>query len=72
MAGEIDKAKGQAKKAIGKVIRNPRLEREGKRDQAVGTVKDKVSKLKRAVEAELQELKDDLKGAPAKGGGGRP
>jgi uncharacterized protein YjbJ (UPF0337 family) len=60
MAGEVDKVKGQAKEAVGKVIGNPRLEREGKRDQAVGAVKDKVSKIKRAVEDKIDELEDDL------------
>ena len=69
MAGEIDKAKGQAKEAIGKVIGNPRLEREGKRDQAVGAVKDKVHKIGRAIEGELDDINDRLKGTPAKSGG---
>jgi uncharacterized protein YjbJ (UPF0337 family) len=60
MAGEVDKLKGQAKQAVGKVTGNPRLEREGKRDQAVGAVKDKLSKIKRAVKDEIDELGDDL------------
>lgn len=64
MAGEVDKLKGQAKEAIGKAVGNPRLEREGKRDQAVGAAKDKVSKIKRVVVDKI----DELKGAMNRGG----
>ena len=36
MAGKMDKAKGKAKEAVGHAVGNRRLEREGKRDQAIG------------------------------------
>jgi uncharacterized protein YjbJ (UPF0337 family) len=67
MAGHIDKAKGRAKEAIGKAIGNPRLEREGKRDQAVGTVKEKASKLKRAVEDKIDEKLDEVEDGDDRG-----
>lgn len=58
MAGEVDKLKGRAKEAIGRAVGNRRLEREGKRDRTVGAVKDKISKVERAVEDKLEKAKD--------------
>ena len=58
MAGKVDKAKGHAKEAIGRAVGNKRLEREGKRDQVVGDVKDKAHKLKKAVESKIDETLD--------------
>jgi uncharacterized protein YjbJ (UPF0337 family) len=55
MAGKLDKAKGRAKEAIGHAVGNPKLEREGKRDQAVGEVKDKVHQVKKQVEHEVDK-----------------
>jgi len=60
MAGHVDKAKGRAKEVIGKALGNKRLEREGKRDQAVGAVKENASKLKRRVEEKIDEALDPL------------
>jgi uncharacterized protein YjbJ (UPF0337 family) len=60
MAGRVDKAKGAAKEAIGKAVGNRRLEREGKRDRAVGAVKEQVAKIKRAVENKIDEGLDEL------------
>jgi uncharacterized protein YjbJ (UPF0337 family) len=67
MAGHIDKAKGRAKEAIGKAVGNRSLEREGKRDHAVGAVKEKVSKLERAVEDKIDEKLDELEGDDDRG-----
>jgi uncharacterized protein YjbJ (UPF0337 family) len=58
MAGEVDKLKGRAKEAIGKAVGNRRLEREGKRDRAVGAVKGEISKLEHAFEGKLDKAKD--------------
>jgi uncharacterized protein YjbJ (UPF0337 family) len=55
MAGKVDKAKGRAKEAIGRAVGNKSLEREGKRDQMVGEVKDKAHKLKKGVENKIDE-----------------
>jgi uncharacterized protein YjbJ (UPF0337 family) len=60
MSGKIDKAKGRAKEAIGKAIGNPKLEREGKIDRAVGAVKEKATEIKRAVEHKIDETIDEL------------
>lgn len=63
MAGEVDKLKGRAKEAIGKAVGNRRLAREGKRDRAVGAVKDKISKIEHAVEDKIEEKLDEAKDA---------
>jgi len=60
MAGHVDKAKGRAKEVIGKALGNKHLEREGKRDQAVGAVKENAAKLKRRVEDKLDETLDPM------------
>lgn len=63
MAGKVDKAKGRAKEAIGRAVGNKSLEREGKRDQAIGAVKDTAHKVKKAVENKIddtiEEFEDD-------------
>lgn len=40
-----DKAKGKAKEALGNLTGNDKLKREGKADQAKGTVKGAASKV---------------------------
>ncbi len=45
MAGTGDKLKGKVKQATGILIGDKQLEREGKLDKAVGTVKETVSKV---------------------------
>jgi uncharacterized protein YjbJ (UPF0337 family) len=45
MAGEIDKAKGSAKKAVGELTDNEDLKHEGEIDQASGKVKEAVEKV---------------------------
>jgi uncharacterized protein YjbJ (UPF0337 family) len=60
MSGKVDKIKGHAKEAVGKAVGNRKLEREGKRDQAVGEAKDKFSKIKRAVEDKVDEKLDEM------------
>ena len=60
MAGQVDKAKGRAKEAIGRAVGNKSLEREGKRDRMVGAVKDKAHKLKKTVERKIDETLDEM------------
>lgn len=60
MSGKLDKAKGHVKEAVGKAIGDKHLEREGRRDRAVGEVKDRASKLKRRVEKEVDEKLDEM------------
>jgi uncharacterized protein YjbJ (UPF0337 family) len=45
MAGEADKAKGRAKKAVAELTDNKDLKREGEIDQASGKVKDVTEKV---------------------------
>ena len=53
MSGEFDKLKGEAKEAVGDATGNESLEAEGKKDQAVGTVKDKVDDAKDTITRRL-------------------
>ena len=45
MNGTLDKAKGRLKEAAGAITNDDKLRREGKLDQAVGTVKDAAEKI---------------------------
>jgi uncharacterized protein YjbJ (UPF0337 family) len=58
MADEkIDDLKGRAKEAAGDLTGNDDLEREGKKDQAGASVKDKVNKVADAVKDKVDDLK---------------
>ncbi len=57
MAGTMDKAKGKAKEAVGKVTGDRRTEAEGKTDQVKGDVKDAARDVKESV----KDTADDLK-----------
>ena len=60
MAGTADNLKGKAKEAVGDVTDDRDLQREGKTDQAAGTVKDKASDAKEWVEDKVDDVKDKL------------
>ena len=60
MAGQVDKAKGRAKEALGRAVGNKSLEREGKRDRMIGAVKDKAHKVKKAVERKIDDKLDEI------------
>ena len=60
MAGNLDKAKGRVKEAAGALTDDPALKREGKIDQAAGSVKEGVEK---AVDA-VKNAVTGKKGAP--------
>ncbi|MFK0017067.1 CsbD family protein [Streptomyces sp. NPDC091027] len=47
--GGMDKAKGKAKEAVGKVTGNDRMKAEGKMDQAKGKAKEAVSDAKESL-----------------------
>lgn len=49
MSGEMDKAKGRVKEAVGALADDERLKREGKVDQAAGAVKSGAEKVVDAV-----------------------
>jgi uncharacterized protein YjbJ (UPF0337 family) len=58
MGEKIDKAKGHAKEAVGDLTDNERLEREGKLDQAGGTVKGAAERAKDNVDETVDAAKD--------------
>lgn len=50
MAGQIDKAKGKVKKAVGELTGNQKLKNEGTIDKVVGNVKSGVDKVKKVLQ----------------------
>lgn len=58
MSGKADEMKGRVKEAAGDLTDNERLEKEGKKDQAVGKAKQKVEKGKEKIDEFLDDLKD--------------
>ena len=61
MSGKMDKVLGKAKEAVGDVTDNGKLQRDGKADQAVGTMKDKAGKAKGWVEDKVDDVKAKAK-----------
>ena len=45
MSGNVDKAKGRVKEAVGALTGDSKLKREGKIDQAAGNAKDTADKV---------------------------
>ena len=60
MSGTMDKAKGRIKEAAGALTDDNSLRREGKVDQAVGTVKDAAQKTKDAAEKVVGKVRDTV------------
>lgn len=60
MSGTTDDLKGRAKEAAGDLTGNTDLEREGKVDQATGSVKDAAEDAKDWVEEQVDKVKDKL------------
>lgn len=50
MAGEMDKAKGSIKKAVGELTGDKKLKHEGSIDKLAGHVKSGVNKVKKVLE----------------------
>ena len=61
MSGKMDDMKGRAKEAVGDLTGDKDLKREGKADQAAGSIKDKVGKAKDWVEDKIDDVKDKAK-----------
>ena len=57
MGEKIDKAKGHAKEAAGDLTGNKSLEREGKMDQAGGSVKGAAKRAKDEVDESVDAVK---------------
>jgi len=60
VAGTADEMKGKAKEAVGDLTDDDELKREGKVDQAAGSIKDRVSDAKDWVEDKVDDVKDEL------------
>ena len=58
MSGTTDDLKGRTKEAVGDLTDNDEMRREGKADQAAGTVKDKAQDAKDWVEDKVDDVKD--------------
>lgn len=58
MGKNIDEIKGRAKEAVGDVIDDPDLEREGKIDRVSGQVKDKAEQLKDKADDVVDRVKE--------------
>ena len=58
MSGDVDKAKGHVKQAVGELTDDDELEREGKIDELAGRAKDVADKAKDAI----GDAKDKLTG----------
>jgi uncharacterized protein YjbJ (UPF0337 family) len=56
----MDDAKGKMKEAAGVVAEDEDLEREGKRDRAGATVKEKIEGVKDKLEEAVDKAKDKL------------
>ena len=54
MAGKTDELKGRVKEAVGILVDNPKLKREGKLDQEVG-------KIKKAANEVISKVRDSVK-----------
>lgn len=60
MAGTEDEIKGKAKEAVADLTDDEELKREGKADQAAGSVKEKLGDAKDWVEDRVDDVKDKL------------
>jgi uncharacterized protein YjbJ (UPF0337 family) len=60
MSGNIDKAKGHAKEAIGDLTDDKDLEAEGRKDRAAGGVKEAATTAKEKVEDTVDRVRDKL------------
>jgi uncharacterized protein YjbJ (UPF0337 family) len=60
MKGNIDKAKGHAKQAVGDLIGNKKLQTEGKIDVAKGNVKNAAEGVAKTVDKTAKKIKNKL------------
>ena len=56
--GLLDKLTGRAKKAAGDVADDPKLRREGRREERKGEAKDELSSAQEKVERKASEVSD--------------
>ena len=63
MDGKIDKIKGRIKEAVGVLVDNDNLEREGQRDQVVGEVKEQAQRVAEKVKEQVAKVVEKVKNA---------
>jgi uncharacterized protein YjbJ (UPF0337 family) len=61
MDGKADDIKGRAKEAVGDLTDDDELKREGKLDQATGSIKEKLDDAKEWVEDKVNDVSDRVK-----------
>jgi uncharacterized protein YjbJ (UPF0337 family) len=61
MEGKADDIKGRAKEAVGDLTDNDELKREGKLDQATGSIKEKLDDAEEWVEDKVDDVRDRMK-----------
>ena len=58
--GKLDKAKGSAKKGVGRVLNDRELESEGEADRMRGNVQQTFGKAKRKVGEAVEDLGEEI------------
>lgn len=58
MSGTADDMKGRAKEAVGDLTDDDGLKREGQKDRAAGSIKDKLEDAKEWAEDKVDEVRD--------------
>ena len=61
MEGKAEDIKGHAKEAVGDLTDDDELKREGKLDQATGSIKEKLDDAKEWVEDKVDDVSDRMK-----------
>lgn len=63
MGGKTDQAKGRTKEAVGVLVGDKRLEREGKVERAAGDIKEKAKEIADDVKKTTEKVVDKVKSA---------
>jgi uncharacterized protein YjbJ (UPF0337 family) len=63
MSGKMDQVKGRTKEAVGVLVGDKRLEREGKVERAAGDIKEKAGKFAHDVKKKTEKVVDKVKSA---------
>ena len=61
MEGKAEDIKGRAKEAVGDLTDDDELKREGKLDQATGSIKEKLDDAKEWAEDKVDDVRDRMK-----------
>jgi uncharacterized protein YjbJ (UPF0337 family) len=58
--GKLDRAKGSAKKSVGRLIDDPDLQDEGEADRVSGNVQEKYGKTRRKIGEAIEDIGDKI------------